>query len=75
MKILLETGRANVNAWDHLGLTALHVAVLMNFREICEVLLEYGADESIRDSKGLTPGDTAKLNAEVMDFPGSKEGI
>lgn len=43
------------------GRTALHHAVLARNEEIILVLLQYGADASIRDSNGRTAHDLAVL--------------
>jgi ankyrin repeat protein len=75
VKILLEIGRVNVNTQARLGRTALHVAAIMNFEEIWERLIEYGADASIQDNQGLTPEGIAKRHAGFMDLPRSGEGI
>lgn len=39
--------------------TPLHVGASSGQREVVAILLEYGANSSARDSKGLTPYDLA----------------
>jgi ankyrin repeat protein len=50
----LRTG-ANVNNQNNLGNTPLHYANAFNYRKIVEVLVESGADETIRNFKKLMP--------------------
>lgn len=35
--------------------TALHLAVLNNFRTICSILIEHGANVNFQDAQGCTP--------------------
>ncbi|MFZ0961010.1 MAG: ankyrin repeat domain-containing protein [Terriglobia bacterium] len=56
-KLLLSLGKADVNARDSSGKTALHRAV-NNYEEeieVVKVLCENGADVSAKDSDGFTP--------------------
>ena len=73
--ILIETGRANINAQDLHGRTALHVASIRKSIEICRLLYEFGADGSIQDVLGDTPEDIAKRYGSVLAFQVSSEGI
>eukprot|EP01032_Pedospumella_encystans_P008124 gene8124-9677_t len=45
---------ANLNAQNHLGKTALHVACNCNFRDMADLLLDKGADDSIVDNENIT---------------------
>ena len=54
LKTLLVNGY-NPNAQNAEGMTALHVAVGSNNPEAVKLLLEYGADETIKNSQGLSP--------------------
>jgi ankyrin repeat protein len=57
---LLLKYKANVNACDHRGKTALHVAVAAQAPlPFIRVLLEYGADPGLADKRGKTPVDVA----------------
>lgn len=47
--------RCDVNLKDVSGLTPLHYAVLSNSPEIIKILLQNGADSSIRDNNRMTP--------------------
>lgn len=49
----------HVNATDDEGATPLHAAVRFGNSEIAEALLAAGADPTLRDSRGWTPGDVA----------------
>ena len=48
--MLLDCG-ANIDAQDHMGCTALHVAAQAGHPEIVKLLLETGADSAVRDIK------------------------
>ncbi len=56
----------DVNAVSGMGMTALHWATLAGNREVVEVLLEFGADPTIRSS--AADGLTAKEMASTMDY-------
>ncbi|MBI4852010.1 MAG: ankyrin repeat domain-containing protein [Acidobacteria bacterium] len=51
---LISVG-ANLNTFDDLGNTALHIAVELNFVNIVDILLTAGADPSIENDLGQTP--------------------
>ena len=51
VSVLIEVG-ANVNAIDHLGTPAVHVAGLLGFSAIAERLLEAGADPTVKNHDG-----------------------
>ena len=44
----------DVNLKDQLGLTPLHLAVQRNHLPVVSVLLEHGATDHLKDSKGKT---------------------
>lgn len=52
------------------SMTALHLAVMHDYPEIVQFLLEHGAASTIKNSKGLSPYDLAeKLNKkEILDI-------
>ena len=53
VKLLLEK-KANPNATDANGITALSLAVQFKNTELVKLLLEYKADKTIKDNKGKT---------------------
>lgn len=67
-KILQITASAGLNTQDMLGLTPLMLAIVMNKIDCIQVLLEYGADQSIRDKMGHTAYDRAS-EAILERFP------
>jgi len=52
---LLKDGNSVVNEQDELGLAALHYACLAGTREVCEVLLAFGADPRLLAEAGRSP--------------------
>lgn len=59
MKLLVEAG-ANINAIDRSygdGNTPAHKAILIQRSDILQYLIEHGADETIRNSKGKSVKD------------------
>jgi Zn-dependent protease with chaperone function len=66
-RLLLEAG-ANVNAVDIYGSTPLLDAVNYETPEMVAVLLEYGADPSIKDENGMSAIDLAReyQNQEII---------
>jgi ankyrin repeat protein len=66
-RLLLERG-APVNArqgTSGLGFTPLMEAALNGQTEMVDLLLEYGADRTMRDEKGQTAGDYARQNGHA----------
>ncbi len=51
---------ANINTYDDLGNTALHIAVELNFVGIVELLLKAGADSSLQNDFDQTPFELAQ---------------
>ena len=64
IELLLEY-RASVNAVGPKGRTALHYAAAAGFLEVMTVLLDHGADFTIRDDQGETPLHLARRNKKV----------
>lgn len=58
-----STGRNFLDEKDHLGRTALHMAVLCNKPQIVRGLLDLGADINQEDSKGKRPVDVSVSKA------------
>jgi ankyrin repeat protein len=64
-RLILEAG-ADINAVEHFGQTALHGAAFRGWNDMVLLLVEYGADLSIKDNDGFTPLDTALGNIRGM---------
>lgn len=64
-KLLLDN-RANVDAQTGLGHTALHLAILGGYRELMRLLLEEGANISIKNRQGKS---AARLAKELGHLP------
>jgi ankyrin repeat protein len=64
IKLLLEH-HAPVNEVGPKGRTALHYAASAGFREVMEILLNHGADFTIRDDQGETPLHLAHRNKKI----------
>jgi ankyrin repeat protein len=54
ISLLLASG-ASIDARDHYGSTALHVACQFNKTAAVHILLEHGADDTVQDNFGATP--------------------
>ena len=57
LRILLDHPGANPDTRDKYGQTALYDALKTNEVECAEMLLEAGADPTVRDAEGLSPRD------------------
>lgn len=55
MRELLKSGYHNLDAKNQEGQTAIHLASMMGFDDILDLLLQVGANPNIIDGKGLTP--------------------
>jgi hypothetical protein len=55
---LIEKG-ADVNARNNHGWTPFHIAAYWNRKDIAKLLLENGANPTVRDSSSKTPKDAA----------------
>lgn len=66
IKVLLNSG-VYVNAEDYNGTSALHLAVIADHLETCELLIQHGADSDQPDSEGETPKSYAsESNSQEM---------
>ena len=64
---LLERGAA-LDARDKSGVTPLHFAAQQNMNpEATSLLLELGADPSVRDGNGKLPADLAERNEAIKE--------
>lgn len=54
-----------LNAWNCFGDTALHCAVAFNCGDNVQLLLDLGADTTLRDKRGQTAEQTA--NGRLLD--------
>jgi ankyrin repeat protein len=59
LRLLVEHG-ANINLPAMNGNTPLHEAALKKVLEICEILLENGANQLLRNQHGISPRDHIK---------------
>ena len=59
VEYLLSSCHVKVNPKDKDGLTPLHIAAKHDFSEIAELLLNYGADKSIKANNNQRPYDLA----------------
>ena len=64
-RLVLEAG-TDINAVEHFGQTALHGAAFRGWNTMVLLLVEFGADLSIKDIDGFTPLDTALGNIRGM---------
>lgn len=60
--VLLKTRGLDLDARDHLGLTALHYAAHTGARSLARKLLKAGADPNVQDRYGFTPLHEAVAN-------------
>lgn len=58
-KLLLH--KANPNSKDANNTTALHYAIMFKKKDLVKLLLEAGADLSLKDNNGNSPEDYAKM--------------
>lgn len=67
-ELFLECGKnPNLLAGEN-GDRLLHMAVRAAYVEVIIVLLEYGADPSLKNSNGLTPHDLIRQRGEVIQL-------
>ena len=57
---ILLAWRIDINAQDHCGNTALHLACWSGLKEVVHVLLIAGADMTLKDERDCIPLDTTK---------------
>ncbi len=74
VKYLLENNLVNINMTDSLGQTALILAVRGEDTKMVKILLQYGADFSVRDNSGKTVFDYLKEieDKEIIELINSK---
>jgi ankyrin repeat protein len=73
IRLLMKAG-ANINATDSQGRTAAHGAALWGLTEVIRFLHENGVDLTRKDSRGLTPLQTALGQAGGFGF-GGRAGV
>jgi flagellar basal body-associated protein FliL len=72
-RLLLENGGGlSINQQLQIGgNTALHTAAFKNYKELVELLLEFGADKNITNAQNLTPADVThnqKIRTLITNF-------
>ena len=76
VKIILENSKLEINPQDNDGKTPLHYASENNDQKMVELLLQYGADPSVRDEKSKLPLDyTNDANLKKLLGSNSKSKI
>ncbi|HVG72876.1 MAG TPA: ankyrin repeat domain-containing protein, partial [Vicinamibacterales bacterium] len=73
IRLLMKAG-ADINAADGQGRTAAHGAALWGLTEVIRFLHEHKVDLTRKDSRGLTPLQTALGQAGGFGF-GGREGV
>jgi|GEM_PF-7135328 len=63
LKILLESGKTNINSVNSVGLTSLHITSFDKFNQGAELLLKHGANPNI----DMPPG-TSMLTASIAAY-------
>jgi ankyrin repeat protein len=73
---ILASGKADLQAREESGATALHIAAGRGYTDIVRRLLEAGAEASAADGAGRTPADVARLqgHAEVEVLLTGRQG-
>lgn len=67
LKILrTQKSEVHINQTNHVGLTALHHAVMTNNLDIVKILLFHGSDVNAQDKDGFTPLHTASAYGYVQ---------
>lgn len=68
VRLLLATGKVDINYQEKRGYTALHYAAWFGHADICEFLINHGADKSIQSNKS----ETAYILAQNTKRPAQK---
>ncbi|XP_078600101.1 uncharacterized protein LOC144875153 [Branchiostoma floridae x Branchiostoma japonicum] len=61
LRLVLETGKVDVDEKDSAGCTALHLASEQGHWDSVKMLLDHGASASAKDNNNLSPLDKARL--------------
>uniref|UniRef100_A0A6B2LIQ6 Uncharacterized protein n=1 Tax=Arcella intermedia TaxID=1963864 RepID=A0A6B2LIQ6_9EUKA len=65
-KILLDA-KCDVNHYNYDKFTPLHTAATMGHQKLVELLLQYGANPTLKDARGVTPIDIARKKGISME--------
>ncbi|KIY32235.1 hypothetical protein I305_05185 [Cryptococcus gattii E566] len=63
VKELIEADPSLINSRDEFGYTPLHLAADRGYPEMTKLLLEFGADKSLKDQDGQTPLILAQISS------------
>lgn len=66
---LIDALDIDINARNHAGQTALHIAAIAGAQKTAILLIQNGADETIRDDEGNTPLDIEKQRRDAQLVP------
>jgi len=64
-RLLVKDARTKLNHSGEKGMTAIHIATVQGYAHLVKILLEYGADKSIRDESGRTAFQIAQRNNDI----------
>ena len=70
LQVFLDDFGGEFDTRDRFGRTLLHLAVLSNYPAVVTLLLDRGADATLRDHTGKRPIDYAEENAVFQDTDG-----
>jgi hypothetical protein len=66
LKLLLAQKALLLNTQDRVGNTPLHLAAISNHWESAQILINAGADLSLKDKNGMSPIDHAKTRLRLI---------
>ncbi len=68
VELLLRSAGANPNIANKLGFTPLNNAVVKDKADLVGLLIEYGADKNIKNSKGVSALDNATNKPQILEL-------
>jgi ankyrin repeat protein len=67
-KLIRSFPKEQIDTKGRLGHTALYLVANRGYKNLVEILLERGADRTIKDTLGATPADAAYRYPEVVEL-------